>query len=235
MIDVLKKAQGNFCCYCMRDLSQNSGEITLEHIIPQKADSEDVEQYRALGIPSFDKKVLLLDTEFVKEEKQEMPPYPHTVAFDNFFNSCAGTFPDKEGSSQCCNNRRGNDFCLPLPLYSDAENMVEYSDNGNVAPSSQHQLASQIAVSIAAYHLNCNDLKHVRRLWFLFRNKDYNMLVDGIHDSNLRFQLLQEVLYKDSKTMEIDCILFRKFQRESYWKTFLSYHWFQQKFRQIYP
>lgn len=76
MIDVLKKAQGNFCCYCMRDLSQNSGEITLEHIIPQKADSEDVEQYRALGIPSFDKKVLLLDTEFVKEENRKCPLIP---------------------------------------------------------------------------------------------------------------------------------------------------------------
>jgi len=231
MIDVLKKAQGNYCCYCMRDLSQNSGEIALEHIIPQKPNQGDEKRYRALGLKSLSEKVLLLESEFATAGNQTMPPYPHTVAFDNFFNSCTGTFPDKDGMPQCCNNSRGNKFCLPLPLYSNVANMIVFSKDGEVVPYPKHKLASQIADSIAFYHLNCSNLKLIRRLWYLLRNKDYEVLLDCIHNLDLRNKILMEVLYKDSKSSAEDAILYIKYMRNKYWQTFISYHWFQNKYR----
>lgn len=234
MIECLRKAQGNYCCYCMRDISMNSGIVTLEHLIPQHPGKGDILRYRQLGIKSLNAETLSLADEFTHAHNQTMPPYPNNVAFDNFLNSCNGTFPDKGGSSLCCNNKRGNDYAIPLPLYSDANQMVVYQEKGDIQPNAQHPLASDIAVAIAAYRLKCDNLKVIRRMWYLLRHSNYDTLVRCLYDADLRSKTLISVLFKNSRYLDIDSKAW-KYNNPEYWKTFLSYHWFQKKYQQLYP
>lgn len=234
MVECMKKAQENYCCYCMRDMSMNSGAITLEHLIPQHPGNGNIHRYRQLGIDSFKAEVLSLVDEFTHAPSQAMPPYPHNVAFDNFLNSCNGTFPDKGGSSLCCNNKRGNAYSIPLPLYTDVEQMIDYKEEGEIQPNAQHPLASEIAIAIAAYSLKCDNLKIIRRMWYLFRHTNYDLLVQCIHDGDLRSKTLNSVLYQDPIYIGIDSKAW-KYNNSEYWKTFLSYHWFQAKYQELYP
>lgn len=231
----LKQVQGNFCCYCMRDMSMNNGVTTLEHIVPQNPMPNDVVKYRALKISALQTGTLLLVKEFIKHKTQNMPPYPHNVAYDNFLISCNGKFPEKAGSSLCCNNKRGNDYAIPLPLYQDVDQMVKYSEDGDIMPNHKHSLASDIAIALGAYRVKCDNLKTIRRMWYLFRNTDYQTLINCINDSELRYKTLMNVLFKDSKYICLDAIIVGKYIKPDYWKTFISYHWFQNEYRKMYP
>lgn len=231
----LNQVQHNFCCYCMRDMSMNNGVTTLEHIIPQNPKPEDVARYRKLNISALQTGTLSLVKDFIRSETQYMPPYPHNVAYDNFLNSCNGKFPEKVGSSLCCNNKRGNDYAIPLPLYQDVEQMVTYCDDGDIMPNYEHSLASDVAIALGAYRVKCDNLKTIRRMWFLFRNTDYETLVKCINDSDLRYKTLMSVLFKDSKQAVLDANIVGKYSKPNYWKTFISYHWFQNKYREMYP
>lgn len=234
MVDCLRNVQGDYCCYCMRDMSMNRGAVTLEHIIPQHPENGDVSKYRNLGIEALNAETLSLVEEFAKAPDQTMPPYPHNVAFDNFLNSCNGTFPDKGVSSICCNNKRGNTYAIPLPLYPDACQMVIYQEDGEVQPNAQHPQAADIAIAIAAYRLKCENLKVIRRMWYLLRHTEYNTLVQCLNDGNLRARTLNSVLYRDKRYLDTDAKVW-KYQNKEYWQTFLSYHWFQNKYLEQYP
>ena len=234
MMDCLRKVQGNYCCYCMRDISMNSGAVTLEHVIPQHPGNGDVDKYSQLGIEALNAETLSLVEEFVQAPDQTMPPYPHNVAFDNFLNSCNGTFPDKGVSSICCNNKRGNTYAIPLPLYPDAAQMVIYQEEGEIQPNTQHPLASDIAISIAAYKLKCENLKIIRRMWYLLRHTEYDILVQCLNDGDLRNKTLNSVLFKEKRYMIIDSLVCKYFNKE-YWKTVLSYHWFKDKYLELFP
>lgn len=235
MSNLIQTVQGRFCCYCMRDMYDNSGVVTLEHVIPQNATDDDWNKYRSLGIHAFDNKVLIRDKDFRSPDNQQMPPYPHTVSYDNFLNSCDGRFPDKVGSSQCCNNKRGNDYAIPVPYYEWADNCVVYNVDGTAQALLGTGMESDVEIFLTSMKLRCRNLQHVRRMWYLLRNVDRQELIDCLHDSDKRIKFLTVVLFRDSSKMEFDVALFKEYQREDYWRTFLSYYWFKDYYLKKYP
>lgn len=221
--------QSNFCCYCMRNLSQQNQVVTLEHIIPQNSSRNEFDKYINLNVFPLTRNEVTLTGDFVGIHNVSVPPRPHTVTYENLTASCNGTFPDKQGTSQCCNNYRGNKFVFPMFYIKDIESELVYMEDGTIEAKYNCVNFSEYQKTISAVNLNCSNLKCIRRLWHLFAGTPVNELWMSIHDLNLRSKLLYGVLYKDLDKLEQDSIIQVKFMKTNYWLTFLLYSWFHNK------
>ena len=158
-----------------------------------------------------------------------VPPRPHTVTFENLVVSCDGTFPDKKGSSQCCNHKRGQEDIYPLFYVATVSNEISYTEDGSMQPNAQCAHQQEYRDTIGKARLNCTNLRDIRRLWHLFGGEPRQVLVSCLIDKDLRSRTLTTVLFKKQNLMEQDSIILTKFMKDEYWKTFLLYHWFHHK------
>ena len=200
--------QDYFCCYCMRDLHLQHQKANIEHIIPQNSDEARFGYYVGLNVAHLTADDVVLDSDFT---------------------GCDGTFPDRIGSSQCCNHRRGDMDVYPMFYVVGIEKDVTYTEDGSMQPTTECFLQNEYRETINNTRLNCSNLQDIRRLWHLFAGEQIKDLEESLSDKNMRFVLLMRVLYRDNKLLEQDARIHNKFMRDSYWKTFLLYHWFHQK------
>lgn len=222
-------SQENFCCYCMRDLHVQNQEVTLEHIIPQSSDVAKFNYYIGLNVPPLTANNVMRTSDFTGVQNIHVPPRPHTVTFENLVASCDGTFPDKTGSSQCCNNKRGQEKVYPMFYVVTVADEIVYTQDGSMQPATQSAHQDEYRNTIQKARLNCTNLQDIRRLWHLFAGEPMGNLVSCLADKDLRWVLLMQVLYHDIRLMEQDARIQTKFMKDDYWKTFLMYHWFHQK------
>lgn len=221
--------QENLCCYCMRDLHMQKQQVTLEHVIPQSATITEFNKYTGLGVKWLTKNDVTKTDSFTGLSNSVVPPRPHTVTFENLTVSCDGTFPDNEGSSQCCNNKRGERFIYPIFYVAAVSNEITYMEDGSMHPNQNCSHPGEYRQTIEHTNLNCENLKHIRRLWHLFWNEDYGALVACLNDKNLRNRILWSVLFKKEDQLELDSKILCKFMIDKYWRTLLLYHWFYHK------
>ena len=91
----------------MRDIKGT----TLEHVILNSTKTKDkYDEYFQME-SELEKDNMMLAKDFLENPK-EVPPFPHTIAYENLIPSCFGYLPT--GSSKCCNNYRGEKFVHPL-------------------------------------------------------------------------------------------------------------------------
>lgn len=221
--------QENFCCYCMRDLHLQNQRVTLEHIIPQRCSDSEFNQYTGLNVNPLTTQQLTLTSKFTSVPDAVVPPRPHTVSFENMVASCDGTFPDKEGTSQCCNHKRGNKFVYPMFYKARVADDVVYMEDGTLQAKAGSAHADEYGKTIASVGLNCTNLKDIRRLWHLFSDVEEADLVANLNDKNQRFLSLMQVLFLDEDKMEQDNRIQKNYMKDDYWRTFLMYHWFHKK------
>lgn len=229
MQGLVLRNQEHRCCYCMRDLGVQDQCVTLEHIIPQEVNIEEFRKYTNLNVKFLTSTDVSLCNDFCFVPDVNLPPRPHTVTFENLAASCDGTFPDKEGTAQCCNNRRSNKYVYPLYLDENVEMEIVYMENGSMQPKVGSSHEAEYRQSIENVNLNCSNLKDIRRLWHLFANVSVDDLHTSCYDKNLRFQLLMQVLYKDKDMALQDAYIHSKFLYDSYWRAFLMYQWFHNR------
>ena len=191
-------SQENYCCYCMRDLHMQNQQVTLEHIIPQSCSVAELANYTQLNVSPLTDDEVVLTSSFTQVTDIHVPPRPHTVTFENLTASCDGTFPDKEGTSQCCNHHRGCKFVYPMFFEVDVEEKIVYRENGAMQPKNGCPHSDEYRKTIENVRLNCQNLMDIRRLWHLFANVDQNELVACLNDRNLRMKSLRQVLYQDN-------------------------------------
>ena len=76
---LLINEQHRFCCYCMRHLSK--GEVTLEHVMPQKIKNKvpvsDIIYYAQFG--RLKKRYVKYMESIPKDRRLKIPPYPHSL------------------------------------------------------------------------------------------------------------------------------------------------------------
>ena len=231
MLQLTLKSQDNKCCYCMRDLGPRGQQVTLEHIIPQSAPERRFNSSITKNVPFLTKQTVIRTGDFVGVPDKQVPPRPHTVAFENLVASCDGTFPDKTGSSQCCNLHRGNKPIYPMFFVENIENEIVYMQDGSMHPRIGCTQYNEYKMTIANVGLNCKNLKDIRRLWHLFKDVAYDILIDCIHDRNLRDKTIMQVLFLDEALSEQDADIHAKFMKDEYWNTLLLYRWFHQRLR----
>jgi hypothetical protein len=221
--------QDSFCCYCMRDLHLQNQDVTLEHIIPQSCDGAKFNYYVGLNVPPLTADNMVRTGDFTGVENVKVPPRPHTVTFENLVASCDGTFPDKTGSSQCCNHKRGQKDVYPMFYVTSVGDEITYMEDGSMQPSVGCVCQAEFRHTIDNVRLNCQNLKDIRRLWHLFDCEEFQVLVSCLDDRNLRNRTLITVLFKELDLVERDSDILTKFMKDDYWKTFLMYHWFHHK------
>jgi hypothetical protein len=167
--------QHSKCCYCMKDIVAH--EVTIEHIIPQKATLVDFNSY--LTVDEFS---TLLHKEIFDRNNWIIPParYPHDLGYNNLIASC--------NSSSHCNNKRGKVYIDPF-MYSDVMiTTIYYEQNGSMFTES---------VNVEALHLNNDFLKMIRKLWFLISKKLENLA--GINDAVQLQSMVDEVIYNENE------------------------------------
>jgi len=223
------ESQDNFCCYCMRDLSQPEQCVTLEHIIPQNCTEAEFNGYIEQHIAPLTSQNVMMTEKFRKIPDVQIPPRPHTVTFENIVASCDGTFPDKRWTSQCCNNRRGQKKVFPLFYVKGIEDEISYMQDGTMQPKATGTYSTEYRQTIENVRLNCQNLKDIRRLWHLFVDVSYDELVACAHNEAQRVRTLRKVLFQDSRQRELDNKILSKYTKETYWRIFLLYHWFHHK------
>lgn len=225
MVDFLcSEVQDHLCCYCMRRLI-NPGDITLEHIIPHKAQPNDFPMYFQFGYDGLDDTHIEPLVEFIRNRHSPDSdiPHPHTVAYHNFAASCNGAFiPDLPGG-KCCNLARGNSFLDPLFLSLNAAQRIAYDEDGMAVPTNDSDILAQNF--IIATKLNTPRLKEIRFLWSqltAFAKDD----IIGITTNKERHRILTLMLFKDCSKQERDEAILKNYTNPSYWQTLMSYDWF---------
>jgi len=229
MQDLALISQDHKCCYCMRDLSPQNQQVTLEHIIPQSASEAEFNGYTSKNVPYLTNQDIIRTGNFVGKPDIPICPRPHTVAFENLVASCDGTFPDKVGYPHCCNLHRGNKTIYPMFFASNIDKEITFTQDGSMHPVPHCTLLKEYSQTIFSLGLNCKTLKDIRRLWHLFKNVPYNILLNCLYDKSLRDKTLKEVLYQNENFLEQDAYIHVKFLKDDYWGTFLLYKWFHQK------
>lgn len=223
------KSQDNFCCYCMRDLQQQEQCVTLEHIIPQNCTEAEFNNYIEQNIAPLTSQKVIMTERFRKIPDVQVPPRPHTVTFENIVASCDGTFPDKKGTSQCCNNHRGQKRVFPLFYVKGIEDEISYMQDGTMQPKTNCTYFIEYRQTIGNAGLNCPNLKDIRRLWHLFADVAYDELVACVHNKDQRVKILMKVLFQDRRQAKQDNKILSNFTKDAYWRIFLLYHWFHHK------
>ena len=229
MMKLAIKSQHNLCCYCMRYLDEGEG-VTLEHIIPQSCSPDDFKKYMDLNVYPLTAQEVIRTADFTGVDDIKTDRRPHTVTFENLTASCEGKFPDKGGSSLCCNNKRGEKNIYPLFYVADVENELEYMDDGSVYPNERCSHPIEYVETIQHVRLNCQSLKDIRRLWHLFGNVPYEKIESCLTDKALREETLLNVLFQNPDMSGQDEKISNKFRtNDDYWHTLLLYRWFHQK------
>lgn len=228
MLELAKRSQNNLCCYCMRELSEES-TVTLEHIIPQSVSEKEFAKYLHTGSPWLKAESVIRTADFTGKINIPIPPRPHTVTFENLTASCNGAFPETGQKGRCCNNRRGNKWIVPIFYWWSVQSQLQYTNDGRMYPCENSELREECMGAIETAGLNCTSLKRIRRLWRLMRNVPINEIEEGCNDKTKRKLILFSVLYKKDEFAEIDEELFNTFIRDEYWATFWRYRWFHTK------
>ena len=94
--------------------------------------------------------------------------------------------------------------------------------------------AAVYSSSINYLKLNCSNLKNVRRLWYLFHNFDMVLLNKAVKDRNIRIKSLLQVLFREKDFLVQDAEIYKNFQIDIYWETFLKYQWFKSYYQKKY-
>ncbi|MDR3338755.1 MAG: hypothetical protein LBT25_01450 [Candidatus Symbiothrix sp.] len=208
---ILMKEQNNRCCYCMRNLD-SSEEKTLEHLIPNKIqDKKAFEEYLSPETVLSNENVCFAD-DFIKEEKDKFPPFPHTIAYQNLTVSCNGKI-SRSASATHCNNYRGDKYVEPFILYNTITNEVEYKSDGfAIWKGNKGDIPT-----LNKLGLNCELLRMIRRIWLYARKTGFNLLTPNETEKKIFFISLQKILSDD----EIGTI-----KNETYWNLLKKYDYF---------
>lgn len=223
------------CCYCMRRLfleveGEHKKNATLEHIIPNKIKREawekDGDKYR-----SFD----CLTERYVKvcfggnvqndSERILKMPYPHFLSYHNMVLSCNGESVENGGIvlSNCCNNKRGDHFVLPMYLRESIGNEIYYTKEGDI--DFDDDLFDAEWFSSRCLNLKSEWIRRVRRFWYLLSLSGYSVadVEEAIGNEELRNCILDDV--------DDDNNLANVFISNRHWALLSEYNWFYRYYK----
>jgi hypothetical protein len=211
LIAILREEQHRRCCYCMRRLD-NGKEETLEHIIPNKLKDKTAFERYLNSKTALNNKNICFAPDFIANETETYPPYPHTIAYQNLLISCDGKI-NRSGTSVHCNNKRGDDFVEPFVLYSDACNNIEYNSDGFI--EWRHEKMDN------SLNLNYDRLRIIRRIWMLAYKNHIDLMSLDEKGKIIFLTRLQK------ETPEKEWHLLSNFKNvPTYWELLLKYDYF---------
>ena len=217
MVKLTVKEQDNFCCYCMRLITDDNA--TLEHVIPNKTSSlAEFDKYSYVDIL---KEKVVFWTRSYNDIKQFTPPFPHMIAYYNLVASCNGGIYDYDQKNierkitlnQCCNSPRGKKEIKLLFYFADIEERISYTKDGDIS------VDEDMEDTIEILNLNHKSLKRIREAWhFISKKFTVNDVKVAIDNPDLRDDILSEMPY----SIAVDPTLYT----DIYWNLLYQYNWF---------
>lgn len=222
----LIKEQHGFCCYCMRRL--NDKEITLEHIIPQKIKKNnlesDVKYYAQFG--RLKRRYVKYMESIPKDRKLKLPPYPHSMAYENIVASCTGKIYN-EGKQytlhQCCNNFRGNKRIIPCFFTPEIEIDVKYRTDGTIDCPERYD------DTIKKLNLEHRSLVFIRKIWasIVKANITIRDVQNAKKDELLRGDIISDINIKRDERKQLENAIYWDLLNEFCW----FYEYYHKKLR----
>lgn len=248
LTNILLNNQDGYCCYCMRKIKtaqheEDSDEVvTREHIIPRgftTANKSKVTDYYQ-QCPEMEEVILTDEFEDIAHSQvNDLPPYPHKVAYQNLVASCNGTFPyvrnDKQNKPKiCCNEARHEKDAFPVYYFQDIESCIHYLPNGDIQIRASVSTDKQNEINdvITNAKLNCDELRDIRRLWYILSHVSKERIYN-CRTEEQRNYLLSELLWKDEFYDESSADLHRCFVKDVFWATFMLYDYFYDYFQRL--
>lgn len=228
---ILLQEQHYHCCYCMRKigLGNNSGKVTLEHIVPFSSSESDFKLYFRLMPRFFKRKVFWArENKIAGLGKQlNVPPFPHYVAYENLTASCDGSIGDNLSLKSfarlhsTCNNFRGDKIVTPLFLFKKIVHNISYAKDGKLIYDIKYES------TIENLNLDHPTLVMLRKTWYDI--SQYHKPEDvfcGIKDHAKRFEILE-----DTTLTEPEQDAFRN--NDMLWELLTQYDWFYHYYKNI--
>ena len=215
--------QGNYCCYCMRSIDENS--TTVEHIVPKSANTQaELNLYTHLTIIGNN---VCLQSVFDNATTQlNPPPFPLEIAYENLTASCKGDFPGG-ATYHICNHKRGSNFVEPLFYVSTIETDITYKKAGILFSSN-----SAYDASIITLNLNYDSLEHIRQVWFHISVENIADIENAVTETDRNVILTVNLISLPQARRNQ---LIADFKSETFWNILLQYKWFYHYFRSNYP
>ena len=208
--EMLLNDSDNRCCYCMRDLKAT----TLEHVIPRSVNNQEgFSKYFEIE-SKLDKENIILEREFLNNSGN-VPPFPHTVAYENLIPSCSGHLASR--GSKSCNNYRGDKFIQPLVFRQGIHNEIKYKINGFVEWTEED--LGTVFPTITSLGLNSLELKAIRRIWYYLSSK--NLSCDESNKDKVINGIITEL---DDGDQMLEMLM--NFKKTEYWKLLSQYTYF---------
>ena len=213
----LIREQQGFCCYCMRHLCK--GEVTLEHVMPQKIKKEDLKReikyYAQYG--RLKNRYVRYMEQVPRTPRLKTPPYPHSLAYENLVASCSGKV-HSEGERyvlhQCCNNFRGNQRIIPLFFVKEVGSLVEYRKDGTI------DCQERMDETIKLLNLEHPSLVFIRKIWASIVNAgvSVNDIESAKQDLLLRGDIISDIdIAREER---------QKLKKNTYWDLLNEFYWF---------
>lgn len=202
------------CCYCMASIRGT----TLEHVILNStSDNDKYKEYFSIE-SDLDKENMKLAKDFL-ENPSEVPPFPHTIAYENLIPSCFGYLPN--GASKCCNNFRGEKFVHPLVFRPNIHSEVKYYPNGNIIWTADPE---DIIPTITKLGLDCLELKCIRRIWYHLASRGLSA-DEQYRDATIN-TLVSDFGEPSGKKEKEMLAMLVNFKKRDYWKLLAKYTYF---------
>lgn len=213
---LLINEQHGFCCYCMRHLGK--GEVTLEHVIPQKIQnmtSLDIKYYAQFG--RLKRKYVKYMESIPKDRKLKVPPYPHSIAYENIVASCTGKVyneGEKYALHQCCNNFRGNEKIIPYFFIPQIEIKMGYRRDGTI------ECPERFDDTVKNLNLEHPSLVFMRRIWATIVKA--GIAITDVQKAQKNLELRTDII------SDIDIIKEerKKLMNDIYWNLLNEFYWF---------
>lgn len=216
-VERLLEDNNHRCCYCMRSIKGT----TLEHMIPQSVKTKEAFSKYYHDESNLDISNMTLAQDFLNNP-HEVPPYPHTIAYENLFPSCFGNLPS--GASKCCNIYRKDEFVQPLVFRPNIHEEVKYYANGNIIWTKDPE---ETIPTLTKLGLDCLELKAIRRIWYYLSNHDLNC-----EDTNKTIAIDDLLIELGDPMTSEDCNMQQmllNFKNSEYWGLLGKYKYFANK------
>lgn len=216
---LLINEQHGFCCYCMRRLSK--GEVTLEHVMPQKINNKlDVMYYTQFG--RLKRRYVKYMESIPKDRKLKVPPYPHSIAYENIVASCTGKVYNKGEKyvlHQCCNNFRGNKKIIPFFFIPQIELKIGYRKDGTI------ECPERFDDTVKCLNLEHPSLIFMRRIWA--KIVEAGIAITDVQKAQKNLQLRNDII------SDLDIIKEEraKLRNDIYWNLLNEFYWFHEYYQ----
>jgi hypothetical protein len=233
MRKVLIDEQNQLCCYYMRHLEDNP-TTTLEHIVPRQVETQ-AELNHYFDFPVLADNLTLHEPFRTSPVEQQMPPYPHHLAYHNLVASCNGMLISdlanlNNRTVKTCNGVRGNIPIVPIFYDPAVSDKITYAKGGMMVPHEDNWFDT-----IKDVKLNDNTLEDIRRIWFFLRKDDLASIlaVTTLEErQDILTNAMSDAIVNDSAKITA---LIGNYKNQVMWDSLIKYKWFHGYYRLMFP